>query len=151
MFIKAFMALFRYFIIAFLFLPIIVIAQRSLEGTWKMVDDRTGLLRLEIEIEKENDGYSGTVVRLNPSFLGDASPLCSWCPGEYQNKAIIGMKLFRDWSENTYPEILDIESGTLFRLNLMQSKQDILTVYYFSGILGAGRTQYWYRKKAASP
>lgn len=121
-------------------------------GLWHTVDDSTGKARAVVRIERNGSVLTGTLVKvLDPSAPNDAR--CEKCPGERRNNPIVGLIILtglrqRAADRSTWDggEILDPDSGTLYRARVRLSDDDRhLEVRGFVGIALLGRTQIWRR------
>jgi uncharacterized protein (DUF2147 family) len=117
-------------------------------GSWRTIDDQSGLPRAVVKIVEVNGVLSGVVEQsLGPDT---GRPNCDDCTGDRRGKAIIGLDILRDirkdgavWGGGT---ILDPESGDVYRCTLeLRNGGQQLAVRGFIGISLFGRTQVWER------
>lgn len=123
-------------------------AQTSPIGTWKTVDDNTGDERSYIEIFEKDGKLYGKITKL---LLKPADTVCENCTGAKKDKPLIGMQLleglkpYKDyWS---YGEIMDPDSGKVYKCSIWLEGEDKLKVRGYIGISALGRTQVWHRVK----
>lgn len=117
-------------------------------GKWRTVDDRNGVAKAIVEIYRENGALQAKIVEVLEK--GKENALCTKCPGEYKNKPVLGLHIFRDLEKNEKGEykgtdMLDPEHGMTFRgkLWLDPEDEDKLKVRGYLAFLY--RTQTWYR------
>ncbi len=119
----------------------------SFTGVWKTIDDKTGEAKSHVEIYESNGKLHGKIVKL---LAKPADTVCSECPGNRQNKPLIGMVILENltpyenyWKNGT---ILDPENGNSYGCSiwLEDGKTNELKVRgkHWSGLY---RTQTWYR------
>lgn len=99
-------------------------AQTSPVGLWQSIDDATGKPRAEIRITEVGGVLTGRIERsLLPTPTGVVL-LCTLCPDDRKDKALIGMEIIRrmkagddalTWEGG---EILDPDKGKIFKLRL---------------------------------
>jgi len=120
-------------------------------GTWKQFSDKTGQLQSIIKIWNDNGKLNGKVMQ---SFAMNGIPprqMCSNCPGQFQNKKIIGMTLlwgFSQTDEDSWDngKILDPDSGKIYSCNMqLLNNGQALKVRGYIGISLLGRSQIWER------
>jgi uncharacterized protein (DUF2147 family) len=124
----------------------IAMAQTSIIGKWKSVDDNTGDPRSIVEIIERGGKIYGKIIKLFPKPEEDPDPICDKCSDEDTrfNKKIIGMEIIKELSlddgEYSGGSILDPEVGKVYRCK-MWLEADKLKV---RGYLGPFyRTQTW--------
>lgn len=139
----------RFLIVISLFIGCAVHAQ-DVFGTWKTVDDTTGEAKSIIEIYEENDKVYGKIKEiLDPAAPENA--VCQNCSGEDAEAPIVGLVfikgLTKDGDEYNDGNILDPETGNLYKCYITLENDDQLKVRGYIGFSLLGRTQYWYRVK----
>ena len=121
--------------------------QESPQGTWTMIDDKTGDKRLEVRLSIQDGILTGSIESVYPQ-PGD-SGFCLKCPGDFKDKPTQGLQFVWGMKE-TSPgvwdggQILDPKSGKIYSLK-MTMKGDELNVRGYIGIAMLGRTQVWRR------
>jgi len=116
-------------------------------GTWKTIDDATGEAKSFVEIYQEGNKVYGRIVELiNPK---KEDPICEKCCCEEKDQPIVGLKfikgLEKDGDEYSGGNILDPESGKLYKCYITLEEENKLKVRGYIGFSLLGRTQYWYR------
>ncbi len=122
-------------------------AQKTVTGRWKTIDDNTGEAKSIIEIFERGGKVYGKVIKiLDPAAEPD--PVCDKCPGDDPrfNKKIIGMEiiqgLVKDDDEYSEGTILDPEPGKIYRCKLWLEGEDLMVRGYWGPFY---RTQTWKR------
>lgn len=116
-------------------------------GTWKTVDDQSGVAKSHVEIYENNGQLYGKIVRL---LQIDDDTLCDACEGDRHNQPVLGMVIMEElepykdyWKGGT---ILDPGSGNEYGCSVWfeDGKSNELRVRgkHWSGLY---RTQTWYR------
>ncbi len=67
---------------------------KDLSGLWKHVDDKTGTVKAQIQIRKEDNGsYTAKILKvLSPPEFSPTS-LCQNCPAPFQDQPILGLDI----------------------------------------------------------
>ncbi|ONG41764.1 signal peptidase [Alkanindiges hydrocarboniclasticus] len=128
----------------------------DITGTWRTIDDKTGIVRAHIQITQQPDGsYLGTLIEDFPA-PGEA-PLvsCNKCPQPYTNKPIIGLQIFKGFREDPkHPnsfidgKVLDPRHGKLYSGKAkLSSDGRKLRLRGYVGVSVLGRSQTWLRKE----
>jgi uncharacterized protein (DUF2147 family) len=117
-------------------------------GLWKTFDDKTGAARAIVRIYEQDGKLFGKIVS---SFTpGAESRVCQVCTDERKNQPIIGLIIIRNMqaSDGGYSggDILDPESGSVYRCKLHVAPDGRLEVRGYIGISLLGRTQTWQRQ-----
>ena len=124
------------------------LAQGTVEGLWKTIDDETGEAKSHVRIEQRDDMFYGTVEEvLNPE---KKNSVCDKCPGDRLGVPIEGLEIIRDmkvkgdgWAGGT---ILDPKKGKVYKAKMsLNDSADELTVRGFIGFSLIGRSQTWQR------
>jgi uncharacterized protein (DUF2147 family) len=138
------------FFFGFLFLFCLInqgaLAQSTIVGEWKTIDDETGKEKSIIRIFKATNGkYYGKVVKLLDTSQGE-NPICTKCPDDRKNKPLLEMILIKDMvqqgSEWKSGRILDPEKGQEYNCRLWIENGNLKVRGYW-GIFY--RTQTWYK------
>jgi uncharacterized protein (DUF2147 family) len=126
---------------------ITAMAQKTVVGKWKTIDDNTGEAKSIIEIFERGGKVYGKVVKiLDPTAEPD--PICDKCPEDDPrlNKKIIGMEiiqgLVKDGDEYSEGTILDPEPGKIYRCKVWLDGEDLVVRGYWGPFY---RTQTWKR------
>jgi uncharacterized protein (DUF2147 family) len=87
------------------------LAQQSVAGLWRNIDDKTGEAKAEIRITEAADGIHGRIEKL---LKKDAKPdaKCEECEDDRKDKPMLGLEIIRG------NKILDPENGREYRLRL---------------------------------
>ena len=122
---------------------------RGVIGKWNTIDEVTGKAMSVVEIFEYNNKIYGKVIDiLNPKNRNNT---CKDCPGEDQNKPILGLTIIKglskDGTEYNDGKILDPKSGKLYKCYIELESTNKLKVRGYLGISLIGRTQYWERVK----
>lgn len=137
------------------FFAVGAMAQNSIVGTWKTIDDETGDVKSQVQIYKAKDGrYYGKIIKLYRKPNEEQNPKCTKCPkkDDRYNQPINGMiivtrmKAASDLKSASSGKILDPKSGKTYGCNMtVQDGGKKLKVRGFLGIAALGRTQTWLR------
>lgn len=119
-------------------------------GTWKTVDDRSGIAKAIVRIYKENGLLQAKIIRILEKDKEDA--VCTKCDDEFKNKPILGMHIFQDLEKNDKDEykgtkMLDPEHGMKFRGKLWLDPNNANQLKVRGYLAFLYRTQTWYRVK----
>ncbi len=127
----------------------------DLTGIWRTIDDKRGIVRAHIQIEKQPDGsYTGTLIEDFPA-PGEAPLLkCNKCPAPYTDKPIIGLEILKGFKQEvdnpnnfSHGKVLDPRHGKLYSGKATLSKDGRkLYLRGYVGISLLGRSQTWLRK-----
>lgn len=126
-----------------------MMAQSSLVGTWKTIDDETGEAKSHVEIYEQGGKYYGKVVNI---LTDKKDAVCTECDGAKKDKPIMGMVIvenlssYKDyWKGGT---ILDPNNGSEYKVSMWyeEGKTEELQVRgkHWTGLY---RTQTWYKVK----
>ena len=73
----------------------------DLTGVWRTIDDKTGIVRAHIKMEKQSDGsFTGTILNSFPAPGEAPLVVCFKCPPPYTNQPIIGMQAIKGLTED---------------------------------------------------
>ena len=131
------------------FLPL-SLAEDSIVGKWKTIDDETGKAKSIVEIVKIGEIFKGRVVELLPPENPDK--ICSKCIGDKHDKPIKGLEIISnmkeikknvDWGDGI---ILDPKNGKTYKGHLKLKDSKTLEVRGYIGISLFGRSQTWFRE-----
>src|ERR1700744_3344909 len=95
---------------------------RTPVGTWKTIDDNSHQMKALVEITEHDGALSGRVTQLFRKPSEDQNPKCADCPGDKQEKPILGMEILwnlrREGDEWIGGEILDPDEGKTYRCTM---------------------------------
>lgn len=134
------------FIGAFCLTALFTLAQSSIVGKWKTVDDNSGDPRSIVEILERNGKIYGKIIKLFPKPNEDPDPVCDKCNPEdaRYNKKVIGMEIIREMSkeeeEYSAGNILDPEVGKIYRCKIWLENEELKVRGYIGPFF---RTQTW--------
>ena len=128
----------------------LALAQNTVIGKWKTIDDQTGKPKSIVEIFEKNQKIYGRVIEIfDPK---KKNSVCHKCEGEDANKPVNGLiiikGLIKDGDEYNDGKILDPNNGKLYNCYITLETPEKLKVRGFVGISLIGRTQYWIRVKS---
>lgn len=143
-----------YRFVSFLFYVSVAIAADSMPnpiGTWRVIGDTSGEAEALIMITERDGLYEGKIIAVFPRPGVDPEARCELCPGARRNQPVRGLTILtglrRDGNEYTGGEILDPDSGEIYRCKMTLSADNRkLHVRGFIGIALLGRTQTWERE-----
>ncbi|RYY77987.1 MAG: DUF2147 domain-containing protein [Moraxellaceae bacterium] len=128
----------------------------DLTGTWRTIDDKTGVVRAHIKMTKQADGgYIGTLVEDFPAAGETPLVTCNKCPAPYTNKPIIGLQILKGFREDpNHPnnfidgKVLDPRSGHIYSGKAkLSSDGRKFRLRGYVGISVLGRSQTWLRQE----
>jgi len=128
-----------------------LMAQETVLGTWKSIDDETGEAKSHVQIFKKGGEVYGKIVKILTD-KGDEA-LCESCKGKRKNEPVLGMTIIESLEQEDDGrwrggDILDPESGNTYGCVLWvpEGKSDELKVRgrHWTGLY---RTQTWFRVK----
>jgi uncharacterized protein (DUF2147 family) len=128
----------------------ISVAQSSVTGKWRTIDDETGEVKSIVEITKNDGKLYGKIVQLfnkDPNY----DPLCTECKGKLNNKKIIGMQIInglkkKDGKWVGDDGILDPDNGKFYDVKIWVDKEDPDKLNVRGYIAFLYRTQTWIRE-----
>lgn len=123
---------------------------QSVFGTWKTIDDRTGMPKALINIYKKDGLMYGEVQKILEK--GKEEFLCEKCEGERKDEPVLGMEIIGGLKKNEEDEwkgktLFDPEQGMTFRCKIWLNPEnpDELKVRGYLAFIY--RTQTWIRAK----
>lgn len=125
------------------------VAQNTVIGKWKTIDDGTGEAKSIIEIYERNNKIYGKVIKLFRKPGEDPDPVCDECDEDdaRYKKKIIGMEVLKDMvkDEDEYAggNILDPKDGKIYRCKIWLEGADLMVRGYWGPFY---RTQTWQRE-----
>lgn len=118
-------------------------------GTWQTFDDDTHAPKALVEIADRDGVLSGRIVKLFPAPGDSPNPRCAECRAERHDEPVLGMTILwnfhRDGNGWSAGEVLDPESGDVYRATLHLRDDTHLDVHGYIGIPLLGRSQIWTR------
>ncbi|MBL7857067.1 MAG: DUF2147 domain-containing protein [Cyclobacteriaceae bacterium] len=133
-------------VIIFLLGGNLALAQNSLIGRWKTVDDATGEEKSIVEIFERSGKVFGKIIRIFPEPDQDPDPVCDQCSVDdpRYKKKIIGMEIIQDMVKNgeelSDGNILDPEVGKVYRCKIWLEGNNLKVRGYWGPFY---RTQTW--------
>ena len=127
----------------------------DLNGVWRTIDDKSGIVRAHVKMERQPDGsYTGTIIEDFPAAGETPLLKCNNCPAPYTNKPIIGLEILKGFKEEannpnnfSHGKVLDPRHGKLYSGKATLSKDGRkLYLRGYVGISLLGRSQTWLRK-----
>ena len=125
-----------------------LLAQSSIFGKWKTIDDESGEAKSVVEIYEEDDKAFGKVTKIFRKDKQDA--ICDECDEDDPRKdqKILGMVILKNMEKEgdewTNGKILDPNSGSVYKCT-MWVEDGKLHVRGYIGFSLIGRTQVWER------
>lgn len=121
---------------------------QDITGTWKTIDDDTGIVKSHVTIYEKNGKYYGKVSKILDTSHGE-NPLCTECEGSKKDKPIQGMVILTGMEKKgaSYKNgtITDPQNGKSYdcKIWLNEDNPNLLMVRGY--ILLLYRTQTWQR------
>lgn len=129
-------------------------------GTWKTIDDETGVTKSTVKIYKKGALYFGEVIEiLDPDALTDSGEdryediLCDECPEDHgKDQPMMGLEIIWDMEEGADKlsggKIMDPENGKIYTCTIWLDKDDQKgnTLKVRGWLAFFFRTQTWYRE-----
>lgn len=121
---------------------------QDITGTWKTIDDETGVVKSHVTIYEKNGKFYGKVSKILDKTHGD-NPLCVECTGSKKDQPILGMLILNGLEKKgtSYKDgtILDPQNGKSYdcKMWLNEDNPNLLMVRGY--ILLLYRTQTWQR------
>jgi len=120
------------------------------EGKWITVDDVSGKAKSIVSIQIENGELHAVIDSLLADPGRPANPVCKECPGEFQNRPLLGLRflwgLTKDGEKWDGGKVLDPDNGKIYRCSVRLDEDGRhLTIRGYIGISLLGRSQTWER------
>ena len=135
-----------------LFLVQLALAQTTVVGKWKTIDDETNQPKSIIEIFEQDGKIYGKIEKLFQKPEEDQNPKCDKCTGDKKDQLVIGMQIMNGLKKDSDTkwsggEILDPKNGKTYscKIELIEEGKK-LNVRGFIGFSLLGRTQTWLRE-----
>jgi len=133
-----------------LFLGSVVLAQDSIVGKWKTIDDGTGEVKSIVDIRMENGKLYGKIIQLfneDPNY----DPICDECKDHLKDQKIIGMQIINDLTLDHgkwvgKKGILDPDNGKYYDVKIWVDETDPNILNVRGYIAFFYRTQTWLRE-----
>jgi uncharacterized protein (DUF2147 family) len=138
------------YLIAFLVVVLAFAKASSQEviGTWKTIDDVTGIVKSHVEIYKRDGKIYGKVAQILDRNA-PANPLCKNCYGAFKNAPILGLEIIQGLEKKggVYKggDILDPENGKTYTCKLWLNEEDTDQLTVRGYVAFFYRTQTWER------
>ncbi len=117
-------------------------------GYWKILDDDSGEMRSVVEFYMNGDKLHARIKELRE---GAEDAVCSECPGELDDKKLLGMDLIWDlsWDGSRWSggSIIDVDEGEIYSCRINSFDDETIDVRGYMGRPFLGRTVTWHRKK----
>lgn len=122
------------------------VAQNSIVGKWKTIDDETNKPKSIVEIFERNGKFYGKITKLFRALKEEQDPVCDKCSSEDERymKKIIGMEILknmmRSGSDYTEGTILDPQNGKIYSCKIWLEGSNLKLRGYWGPFY---RTQTW--------
>ncbi|MBK7652839.1 MAG: DUF2147 domain-containing protein [Flammeovirgaceae bacterium] len=122
------------------------VAQNSIVGKWKTIDDETNKPKSIVEIFERNGKFYGKITKLFRAPEEEQDPVCDKCGSEDERymKKIIGMEILKDMmrsgSDYTEGTILDPQNGKIYSCKIWLEGINLKLRGYWGPFY---RTQTW--------
>ena len=117
-------------------------------GTWKTIDDQTGVVKSHVEIYKRDGKIYGKVVQILDKNAA-ANPICENCDGALKDAPILGMEIIQGLEKkgDIYKggDILDPENGKKYTCKIWLNEEDRDQLMVRGYVAFFYRTQTWER------
>lgn len=121
---------------------------QEVTGIWQTVDDKTGIVKSQIEIFKKSGKYYGKVLKVMDPEAPE-TPLCLECDGKFKNQPIEGLEIMwdfeKDGEEYRNGTILDPENGKEYDCKFWLDDDDSDKLHVRGYVMFLYRTQEWVR------
>jgi uncharacterized protein (DUF2147 family) len=124
------------------------VSSQEVIGTWKTVDDQTGVVKSHVEIYKRDGKIYGKVAQiLDKNAL--ANPICKSCDGALKEAPILGLEIIQGLEKKggVYKggDILDPETGKTYSCKIWLNEEDPDKLMVRGYVAFFYRTQTWER------
>lgn len=126
-----------------------VLAADSPVGMWNTVDDKSGMVKSEVQLYEQGGKLFGKITGLSePTDKQGKAKICTKCKGADKDKPIVGLVIVKDLSPSgdRYKggTILDPEDGKVYKAELW-TEDGNLKVRGYLGVFY--KTQTWIKAK----
>ena len=134
-----------FILILFLF-PTALLAQNSVVGKWKTIDDETGEAKSIVKIYEREGKYYGKIVKIFRGPGEDPDPICKECPEDdpRYKKKIVGMEIIKDLEKDgeEYVDgtVLKPDEGKIYKCKIWLEDNNLKVRGYWGFVY---RTQTW--------
>lgn len=123
------------------------VAQHSIVGLWKNLDDEDGKEKSHIRVYEEKGFLKAKVIKLLPAAT---LKVCTKCAGPQKDKPIEGMEIMwglkrKNDVEYEGGKILNPKNGKIYSCKINLEKDNRLKVHGYLGFSFIGKSQYWLR------
>ncbi|HNP19069.1 MAG TPA: DUF2147 domain-containing protein [Fulvivirga sp.] len=135
-----------FFIVIYLIIPCAILAQPSVIGKWKTIDDETGKAKSVVELYESDGELFGKIVKLYREQGEDPDPICDKCPVDDSryNTKVIGMVIIKNMkkSGDEYEggTVLKPDEGKIYKCKIWLDKGNLQVRGYWGMFY---RTQSW--------
>ncbi len=100
-----------------------VLAAESPVGVWKTVDDKSGMVKSQVQLYEQGGKLFGKITAMTHPLDNQGKPkTCTMCTGADKNKPIVGLVIIKNLSpsKDRYKggTILDPEDGKVYKAEL---------------------------------
>ncbi len=134
------------FIAIYLIYPSALLAQSSVIGKWKTIDDETGKAKSVVELYEMDGELFGKIIKLYREKDEDPDPICDKCPvddSRYKSK-VIGMVIIKNMkkSGDEYEggTVLKPDEGKIYKCKIWLDEGNLQVRGYWGMFY---RTQTW--------
>jgi uncharacterized protein (DUF2147 family) len=103
------------------------VSSQEVIGTWKTIDDVTGIVKSHVEIYKRDGKIYGKVAQILDKNA-PANPICKNCDGAFKNAPILGLEIIQGLEKKggVYKggDILDPENGKTYTCKRWLNEKD---------------------------
>lgn len=138
----------KQFTIYLCFLSMFMSFAQEVTGIWQTIDDKTGVVKSQIEIYENSGKYYGKVLKVLDPDAPD-NPICQNCDGDFKDQPIEGLEIMwgfkKDGKEYSDGTILDPENGKEYDCKFWLDENDPDKLNVRGYVLFLYRTQQWTR------
>ena len=120
---------------------------KTIEGEWRIIDLKTDVEKMIVQVYKEKDEYAVKIMDL-PNTDDAKNQICKNCTDDRKNKKLVGMHLIKHLKlENDklhHGEYLEIEKGKLHHCSMWLENQDRIKLRVMYPILF--KDEVWLRR-----
>jgi uncharacterized protein (DUF2147 family) len=124
------------------------VSSQEVIGTWKTIDDVTGIVKSHVEIYKRDGKIYGKVAQILDKNA-PANPICKNCDGAFKNAPILGLEIIQGLEKKggVYKggDILDPENGKTYTCKRWLNEKDTNQLMVRGYVAFFYRTQTWKR------